>query len=204
MTYRPKIGQRNVGLHVEENRADIRVLDGYLKRIDRGGQWAAIWMDWLEIDGPFYENERAFFETLLHPEPPPARQADDGWTDENARELIERFAFEAFRRKTPADGICRPPGGVVSGAIAQAGNRFDQAMGEVLGVVLASPQFLFIQEAGAYLSLVVFSERRRRSCAERKTTATTGRSRTGDSTCLTFCGAARRMPSYTAAQKRAR
>ena len=65
LTYRPNIGQRNVGLAVEENRADIRVLDGYLKRIDRGGQWAAIWMDWLELEGPFYGDDSPLTPELL-------------------------------------------------------------------------------------------------------------------------------------------
>ncbi|MDG2224465.1 MAG: DUF1592 domain-containing protein [Rubripirellula sp.] len=148
MNYQPKMGQRNVNLGVEENRADIRVLDGYLKRIDRDGQWAAIWMDWLEIEGPFYKDERAFVETLLHPEPPPPRgRAKSVWSDENVRDLIDRLAFEAFRRQIPAsDYIDRLV--ALYQVNRTSGQSFDKAISEVIGVILASPQFLFIQEPG--------------------------------------------------------
>lgn len=146
MNYQPKMGQRNVNLGVEENRADIRVLDGYLKRIDQNGQWAAIWMDWVEIEGPFYKGDRAFVETLLYPEPPPQRgRAKSVWSDQNVRDLIERFAHEAFRRQTPpADYVDRLV--ALFQANRTGGQPFDNALSEVIGVILASPQFLFIQE----------------------------------------------------------
>lgn len=146
MSYRPIVGERNVRLAVEENRADIRVLDGYLNRLDRGGQWSAIWMDWLEIEGPFYEGDRAFFETLYHPKVPPTRGKPTMiWADENARELIERFAFEAFRRKTPKQEYVNRLLALFQ-SNRRSGQSFEEAISEVLGVVLASPQFLFIQE----------------------------------------------------------
>lgn len=148
MNYQPKLGQRNVNLGIEENRADIRVLDGYLKRIDQNGQWAAIWMDWIEIEGPFYKGDRAFVEKLLHPEPPPPRgRTKNAWSDENVRDLIDRFALEAFRRQTPpTDYIDRLVALFQSNR--NSGQSFDNALGEVIGVILASPQFLFIQESG--------------------------------------------------------
>lgn len=148
MSYQPGIGQRNVGLAVEENRADIRVLDAYLKRLDHDGQWAALWMDWLEVEGPFYEEERAFFETLLYSEPPPARgQPTMAWSDQNARDLIERFSFEAFRRQSPEVAYVDRLLDLFK-ANRENGQSFNLAMTEVIGIVLASPQFLFIQEAG--------------------------------------------------------
>ena len=59
--YRGKLGERVLNFKVFENRADIRVLEGYLNKIDRGGEWAALYIDWLEIEGPFYDEGRAFF-----------------------------------------------------------------------------------------------------------------------------------------------
>ncbi len=44
MEYQPVVTERNLNFHVLENRADIRVLDGYLNRIDRGGEWASIYI----------------------------------------------------------------------------------------------------------------------------------------------------------------
>lgn len=70
------------------------------------------------------------------------------WTDENARELIEQFAFEAFRRKAPEKKYVDRLSALFQ-ANRDEGQPFQEAMGEVLGVILASPQFLFIREAGA-------------------------------------------------------
>ena len=67
--------------------------------------------------------------------------------DEDARNLIEQFAFEAFRRNAPS-------GEYVDQLVAlfaknrAAGQNFEQAMGEVFAIVLSSPGFLFLQEAG--------------------------------------------------------
>lgn len=143
--YRPMVGERVLNLAIEENRANIRVLDGYVNKVDRGGDLASIWVDWLEIEGPFYDEERAFFELLTHPEPPKPRQQTMVWNDANARELIERFAFEAFRRTPPSteyvDQLLK-----LFRNNRRTGQKFEEAMGEALAIVLASPQFLFIQE----------------------------------------------------------
>ena len=153
MTYRPKMGQRNVTLHVEENRADIRVLDAYLRRVDPDGDPAAIWVDWLEIEGPFYSEDRAFFEKLLHPESPARGKQTMAWRDSNARELIERFAYEAFRHKSPQTEYVNRLLAIFQ-SNRDSGQTFDQAMSDVMGVILASPQFLFIQEAAESVARV--------------------------------------------------
>ncbi|MFT5467180.1 MAG: hypothetical protein ACI8UO_002284 [Verrucomicrobiales bacterium] len=147
MTYRPKMGQRSVSLQVTENRADIRVLDAYRKRIDPDGEWASMWMDWLEIEGPIYDGERALFERLLHPDPPERGKQTMAWNSSNARELIERFTFEAFRRQAPESAYVDSLMALFEEDLA-GGQQFHQAMGEVIGIILSSPQFLFIQEAG--------------------------------------------------------
>lgn len=147
LTYRPKVQHKSVSLFVEENRADIRVLDSYIKKLGEGGEWASIWIDRLEIEGPFYDRERAFFETLIHPEAPVRGKTQSAWTDATARQLIEQFAFTAFRRRAPAPTFVDQLVGLFEKNRA-AGDKFAKAMGEVLAVVLASPGFLFIQEAG--------------------------------------------------------
>ncbi len=146
VNYRGAIGQRSLNFAVEENRANIRVLDGYLNRVDRGGEWASIWIDWLEIEGPFYDEERAFFETLIYPEPPVRGRRPAPLNDENARELIERFAFEAFRRNPPSPEYVDQLAALYQMNRSE-GQNIEQAMGEVFAVVLASPGFLFLQEA---------------------------------------------------------
>lgn len=145
--YRAKIGQRVINFFVEENRADIRVLDGYLNKLDKGGEWASIWIDWLEIEGPFYDEKRAIFERLVHPEPPVRGKRTIVWDDSNARKLIERFTFEAFRRTQASPEYLDQLVALFTENRA-GGQNFEQAMGETLAVVLASPAFLFLQEAG--------------------------------------------------------
>jgi len=144
--YRPTVGERVLNLAVEENRANIRVLDGYVKKIDRGGDLASIWVDWLEIEGPFYDEKRAFFELLTHPEPPKPRQRTVAWNDGNARELIERFTFEAFRRSSPSPEYVDQLFDLFIKNRSD-GQEFEEAIGDALAIVLASPQFLFVQEA---------------------------------------------------------
>ncbi|MEN9576642.1 MAG: hypothetical protein RL077_642 [Verrucomicrobiota bacterium] len=146
LTYRPNVQHKSVSLAVEENRADIRVLEGYLKKLGEGGEWASIWIDRLEIEGPFYDRERAFFETLIYPTAPVRGKTPGAWTDTTARQLIEQFAFTAFRRRAPAPAFVDQLVGLFEKNRA-AGAKFEQAMGEALAVVLASPGFLFLQEA---------------------------------------------------------
>lgn len=144
--YRPTLGQRSVSLHIEENRADIRVLEHYLTKLKSEDPWASIWIDWLEIEGPFYPKDRAFFETLIHPQTPERGKQTMVWNDANARELIERFAIEAFRHREPEKAYVDQLVAMFEKSRAE-GQKFDQAMGEVMAVVLASPGFLFLQEA---------------------------------------------------------
>ena len=149
MSYRPKFGERNVSFQVQENRADIRVLDAYLRRLDIDeANPASIWIDWLETEGPFYENDRSFFEKLLHPETPQKGKSNQmPWNFGNAGKLIEAFATEAFRRRPPSteyvDQLTKH-----FEELRNGGTSFHESMAEVMGIVLASPQFLFLQEAG--------------------------------------------------------
>lgn len=146
MDYQLKVNDRSVNLAVQENRANIRVLDAYVNRVDRGGDPASIWIDWLEIEGPFYDEERAFFEKLVFPKPPQRGKRNAALQDGDARKIIERFAFEAFRRTPPSTEYLDRLHALFEQNRA-AGQKFEQAMSEPLAIVLASPQFLFIQEA---------------------------------------------------------
>ncbi len=147
MSYRPTFESRNVTFRVQENRADIRVLDAYLRRLNEE-EPAAIWMDWLETEGPFYAPQRSFFEELLHPQTPERGKPNQKpWNFGNARELIAQFAFRAFRHQEPSEEFLHL---LVTHfeELRSGGMSFDHSIAEVFGIILASPQFLFIQEAG--------------------------------------------------------
>ncbi|MDF1756544.1 MAG: DUF1592 domain-containing protein [Verrucomicrobiales bacterium] len=146
--HRPSIRNRSLSFHVSENRADIRVMDAYLKRVDPEGDVASIYIDWLEIEGPFYDEKRSWFESLIYPEAPvKGKRIKTVWVPGNARELIEAFAFEAFRRKSPDPNYIDQLVALFESEFSE-NKKFNQSMSEVFGVILASPQFLFLQEAG--------------------------------------------------------
>jgi hypothetical protein len=150
---RPALLGRPLGGHVGEDRTGAW-LSQYLGSLEKTGEidrgaaknQGLIWIDSFSVEGPFYPEERSFFDALLCPvEPTPDKRSKIVWNDDNARELIERFAFEAFRRRKPASEF-------IDGLAAyfrkqrEKGSRFDKAMIDTLAIVLASPSFVYINE----------------------------------------------------------
>ena len=115
-------------------------------KIDPDGDWAPIWIDYTELEGPIYPKERSFFERLIYPTPPANKKSKLEWSDDDADEIIRRFAEKAFRGASPSKKYV---GELVKlfRDNRQAGQDIQTAMTEPLAIVLASPQFLFIQEA---------------------------------------------------------
>ncbi len=100
-----------------------------------------IWIDSFKIEGPFYPDERSFFDRLLYPD----ISTKYTWDDGNARKLIERFTKEAFRQKplesTYIDGLVD-----YFHAQRDKGSDYQRAMIDTLAIVLASPSFVFLNE----------------------------------------------------------
>ncbi|WP_375197447.1 DUF1595 domain-containing protein, partial [Sphingobium sp.] len=73
------------------------------------------------------------------------RGLEIAWNDENARELIERFTLEAFRRRPPTPAYID---GLVGYFEKQRAldKPFQIAMIDTLAIVLSSPAFLFMNE----------------------------------------------------------
>ncbi len=96
----------------------------------------ALWMDWIEWQGPLNTPTEAPSQALLQ-----ARTQDSA----GAREVIERFAVRAFRDKAPnpdyLDKLVR-----LFEARMKAGDNFQTALKEPLSVVLATPRFLYLSE----------------------------------------------------------
>ncbi len=148
---RQRLGQSQLGVRVIENMPDYTANStrGYRQRLQGAEKlydpWGSIWIDWLEIEGPFYPEGRPKFEDLLYPGLPTGKGSPYIWNDAKAPELIEKFAFEAFRRRQPEPEF-------LSGLQAlyqenrTAGLSQRESMEEVMGVILASPAFLFLRE----------------------------------------------------------
>ena len=144
MATRPRLGERSLRLVFTENKLD-RGLETYLKALNTKGPRYAIWIDWVEVEGPFYDTERSFFETLTFEENADKGRPELTLTDETAPEWIERFAFEAFRRREPApaylDGLA-----TLFQDRRQEGQSLEEAMSVLVSVILSSPGFLYLQE----------------------------------------------------------
>ncbi len=150
---RPALLGRRLGGRVSEDRTGAW-LSHYLNFLERTGEiekdgaksQGLIWIDSFSVEGPFYPEERSFFDALLCPvEPSPETPTKIVWNDANARELIERFTLEAFRRREPApeyiDGLAS-----YFQKQREKGKPFQEAMVDTLAVVMASPGFLYLNE----------------------------------------------------------
>jgi len=143
------MGTALLGVRVSENKPQ-NAHHTYISRLKHPRKFPdprpSVWFDWIEIEGPFYPEERAPFEDLLYPDMPTGAKSPYINNDARAREFIEKFATLAFRRKAPEPAYLN--------ALHQnyqehraAGKKYQEAMSEVIAIVLSSPSFLFIQEA---------------------------------------------------------
>jgi hypothetical protein len=150
---RQPMGRIHLSANIRENQPDntVNTMRGYLNRLEGNGDRvdprAAIWIDWMEIDGPYYPDTRPLFE-ILFPGLPTGKGKSALWGDAHAEELIAQFAFEAFRRRTPDPKYLTA---LFAGFTANraAGMKYENAMIETMGIILASPGFLFLHEADA-------------------------------------------------------
>jgi len=148
---RQTMGHSHLAVRVRENlpERNINTMRGYLRELEGPGDVtdprSAIWIDWVEIEGPYYSERRPRFEDILYPDAPTGGHSKYIWDDSKIRELIEKFAFEAFRRRPPEpeyiDGLH-----ALYQRNREEGQTQRDSLVEVMGIVLASPGFLFLQE----------------------------------------------------------
>ncbi len=145
------MGRSQLGTTIRENVPEntINSMRGYLNKLqgpaERTDPRAAVWIDWIEIEGPYYPKHRPKWEEILYPGGPSQRHSPYIWNEAKIRELIEKFAFEACRRRTPEAEYVDALHAIYQRNRA-AGQSQRDAMIEVMGIVLASPGFLFIEE----------------------------------------------------------
>ncbi|CAA6676253.1 MULTISPECIES: DUF1592 domain-containing protein [unclassified Lentimonas] len=116
-----------------------RAFATYLEKIQSDNTFASIWVDWVEVEGPFYFQKENFFGQLLSP------KGQDLAKPARARELITQFAYEAFRRRPPEPEYINQLVAFFEQRM-RSGQKYQDAMSETLGVVLTSPSFIFIEE----------------------------------------------------------
>jgi len=99
----------------------------------------ALWIDWVEWEGPLDEsNESGRKDWWI-------TEADEPDESLRARKMIERFALEAFRGVEPKAEYIQQLSDLFV-LRRKAGDSFDTAIRLPLSIVLASPGFLYLNE----------------------------------------------------------
>ncbi|QDV47476.1 hypothetical protein Enr13x_73850 [Stieleria neptunia] len=106
------------------------------------GHPPAIWIDWVELEGPIANasGPSAFTASWAH------HDADREETP-RARKILEQFAQHAFRDVSPEPEFIDRLVRIFQTRLA-AGDSFDVAIRKPLSVILASPGFLYLYEPG--------------------------------------------------------
>ena len=137
----PKMGKR-LSLQISERRHKETVIrfDHYTNIVDRYGDEASIFLDKVEIEGPFYP-ERSVFEKMLLDKDGKAIKI----TQESSRDIIDKFAFELFRHKQ-ADPDYMSGIHDIFKAKFESSKNAEEALSEAIAVMLSSPSFLYVNE----------------------------------------------------------
>lgn len=149
------MGRSHLSVSVRENipEVNINTMRGYVNRLQGNGERtdprAAVYIDWIEIEGPYYSDRRPVWEDILYPNGETGHSHSPYiWDPAKIRELIEKFAFEAFRHRQPEPDYIDGLHAIYRRNIAGGMNE-KEAMVEVMAIVLSSPAFLFHHEAVA-------------------------------------------------------
>jgi hypothetical protein len=148
---RQPMGRSHFSINVRENAPlnTQNTLRGYISKVDGRGDHteprAAVFIDWLEIEGPYYPEKRPRLEEIVYPGVPTGSRSPYIWDDAKVPELIEKFATEAFRRRSPEPEYLAGLNDLFASYRAEGMNHRD-AWAEITAIILSSPGFLFIQE----------------------------------------------------------
>ena len=129
----------------EKRHADVAAasFQNHVARATNGvGLDPALWIDWVEWDGPIPDDGAAARWTRLFGTSFPAAGAAD------ARPILEAVATRAFRGVKPAPDYVDRLVAVHAGRVA-GGSPFAEALVEPLATILASPAFLYLDEPAA-------------------------------------------------------
>ncbi len=102
----------------------------------------AIWIDWIEFEGPLpvAKNTSGRDDWWI-------TEADDPEDPSRARTILKRFASKAFRGVEPADDFIERLVAIFQ-TRRGVGTSFEDAIELPLGIILASPAFLYFNEPG--------------------------------------------------------
>jgi len=105
------------------------------------GRPPAIWVDYMEVEGPFFDDSLKRLPELLKP-------IEDLKDPQYAKELIDRFATVAFRGQTPEPAYATKLAQYYQKLRDEGLNR-RLATIDCLSLILSSPSFLYLKEGGS-------------------------------------------------------
>lgn len=141
LEFRPAFDQERAWINLSENRtggAGVQVFRRYAKEVGSGGPQAAIWVDRVEVQGPFF-GELSFFEQLYR------EHLAGNPSDEAAQQLLARFARHAFRGHSPEPEYLDRVQAVYR-MTRDNGSTPQEALVPALAMILSSPGFLYLLE----------------------------------------------------------
>ena len=125
------------------------------------GHPPAIWIDWVELEGPHSAskaNTCSPLQAVFDRNSSSTERHDASMETEQAREILTDFAAAAFRRVKPeAEFIDQLV--AIHETRRNAGVSFDEAIRTPLSVILASPGFLYLFEPGDEAELRQLNDR---------------------------------------------
>ncbi|MFC5051422.1 DUF1592 domain-containing protein [Rubritalea spongiae] len=141
-----------LGTDVADQKTKIRLYEPLPRGITNPGRWypiylkhmgapveSNIWIDWVELEGPFYQSKYNIFGDLI---------SEDGQNlakTNTVGEFLEKFCFEAFRRVNPGLEYLNNLENYFKSRMEE-GLDYEDAMSETIGLVLSSPGFLYLEE----------------------------------------------------------
>lgn len=135
---------REKGLHDVDGKPHRVFAEG----AKENGVWLepAIWIDWVEVEGPFDTETAppALAELLTVPEPDKVGGTKAS-TEQDIRGTLTRFAVRAFRGREPDAGYIDRLVAIFEKRRG-AGMPFREAVKEPLAIILSSPHFLYLSE----------------------------------------------------------
>ncbi|MCX7432566.1 MAG: DUF1592 domain-containing protein [Planctomycetia bacterium] len=133
------------GIHDTNEKAHRFFFDAHGK--NGVGPPFAIWIDWIEAEGPLDADQPApaALAELLTVPPVDQPGAPKPSAEEDIRGVLERFAMRAFRGRA-ADAAYLDRLAAIFEKHRAAGKPFREALKEPIAIVLSSPHFLYLAE----------------------------------------------------------
>lgn len=138
LEFRPDSELERASLNISENRTgngQVQSFKRYVRAVGSTGPQAATWLDRVELEGPHYD-EVSFFEQLYQ------EHLAGSPSEQDAQQLLSRFAKRAFREQEPTPEFLERVQAVYL-MTREHGRTPREALVPALAMILSSPGFLY-------------------------------------------------------------